>query len=72
MADLKLDKTGNTDLGKTLKLLEDALNALPTSISTAGLTVATADASDLATAVALANALKTNFNLLITRLAAAQ
>lgn len=69
----KLDTTLNADMGKQLGDINDMTQELYDAPGAPGqdysdLTVATANATDLASAQALANALKTNFNALVTRL----
>ena len=64
-------KEGNSGTASLQKILEDVATDLaglqqPALTAAAATTVATADASDLATAVALANALKVQVNILIT------
>lgn len=73
---LKLDKTGNADAGQQLAKIEAAINdGAGAGVNVSDLTVATANATvgaDATTAATLANDLKVKFNLLISRLAAAQ
>lgn len=73
MARKKLDKTLNTDLGKQIGDIDAMFNELYEAPGAPGadfsnLEVTTANASDEATAVTLANDLKAKFNSLIDRL----
>lgn len=59
-----------TEMGMVPELAKEVNTALPAAAVASVATVATADATDLATAVALANALKSRLNTLITALKA--
>jgi hypothetical protein len=73
---LKLDKSLNTDMGRQLASIETFVNGLDAqalaNLDVSDLTIATANGSDPATTMALANAIKTAFNTLIARIDALQ
>lgn len=73
---LKLDKTLNADMGRQFAAIETAVNNLDAqalaSLDVSDLTISTADATDAASAVTLANATKAAFNTLVSRIAALQ
>ena len=64
----KLDPTLNTDLGLQIGQIDEELAGAQVQVDTTGLTVTAANATDDASVWALANELKTKFNLLVTRL----